>query len=196
MKRLFLIFGLMWGAIYVANHLVLPRPVSVGGVQPHKPAEQVNASRQIDSWGPYLPNSTKVAVEGANENSVAGRSETETQQPSLTVPAANPTPRQAPFNVAERSPLDDPGLPLRKPLLRDIPVAQQVPAKRRLDVDAKRRSPIAADKRIALLERPFDEPSGAGKNRGGLQQPKNSPDLPVVRGRPNLGLFIFAPPGF
>ena len=196
MKRLFLIFGLMWGAIYIANHLVLPRPVSVGGVQPHKPAEQVNASRQIDSWGPYLPNITKVAVEGSNENSVAGRSETETQQPSLTVPAANPTPRQAPLNVAKRSPLDNPGLPLRKRLLRDITVAQQVPAKRRLDVDAKRRSPIAADKRIALLERPFDEPSGAGKNRGGLQQPKNSPDIPVVRGRPNLGLFIFAPPGF
>jgi hypothetical protein len=195
MKRLFLIFGLMWGAIYIANHLVLPRPVSDGGVQPHKPAEQVNASRQIDSWGPYLPNSSKVAVEGSDENSVAGRPEKETQQPSLTVPAANPTPRQAQLNDAERSPLDNPGLPLRKPLLRDMTVAEQAPAKRRLDVDAKRRSPIAADKRVAHLERPFDEPSGAGKNRGGLQQPKNSPD-PVVRGRPNLGLFIFAPPGF
>ena len=129
------------------------------------------------------------------KNPVAGRPEKETQQPSLTVPAANPTPRQAQLNEVERSPLDNPGLPLRKPLLRDMPVAQQAPAKRRLDVDAKRRSPIAADKRVTLLERPFDEPSGAGKNRGGLQQPKNSPD-PVVRGRPNLGLFIFAPPGF
>ena len=196
MKRLFLIFGLMWGAIYIANHLVLPRPVPDGAVQAHKPAEQVSASRQIDSWGPYLPNSSKVAVGGSNENSLAGRSETETQQPSLTVPAANPTPRKAPLDDAERSPLDNPNLPLRKPLLRDMTVAEQTPAKRRLDVDAKRRSPIAADKRIALLERSFDEPSGAGKNRGGLQQPKNSPDLPVVRGRPNLGLFIFAPPGF
>ena len=54
MKRLFLIFGLMWGVIYIANHLVLPRPVSDGGVQPHKPAEQVTASRQINSWGPYF----------------------------------------------------------------------------------------------------------------------------------------------
>ena len=185
----------MWGAIYIANHLVLPRPVSVGGVQPHKPAEQVSANRQIDSWGPYLPNSSKVAVEDSNENSLAGRSETETQQPSLTVPAANPTPRQAPLDDAQRSPLDNPDLPLRKPLLRDMTVAEQTPAKRRLDVDAKRRSPIAADKRVAHLERPFDEPSGAGKNRGSLQQPKNSPDS-VVRGRPNLGLFIFAPPGF
>ena len=124
MKRLFLILGLMWGAIYIANHLVLPRPVSDGGVQPHKPAERVNASRQIDSWGPYLPNSSKVAVEGTDETSVAGRPEKETQQPSLTVPAANPTPRQAPLNDAERSPLDDPGLPLRKPLLRDVTVAE------------------------------------------------------------------------
>ena len=195
MKRLFLILGLMWGAIYIANHLVLPRPVSDGGVQPHKPAERVNASRQIDSWGPYLPNSSKVAVEGSDENSVAGRPEKEPQQPSLTVPAANPTPRQAQLNDAERSPLDNPGLPLRKPLLRDMTVAEQAPAKRRLDVNPKRRSPIAADERVAHLERPFDEPSGAGKNRGGLQQPKNSPD-PVVKGRPNLGLFIFAPPGF
>ena len=113
MKRLFLIFGLMWGAIYIANHLVLPRPVSDGAVHSHKPAEQVNASQQIDSWGPYLPNSSKVAVEGTDETSVAGRPEKETQQPSLTVPAANPTPRQAPLNDAERSPLDDPGLPLR-----------------------------------------------------------------------------------
>ena len=195
MKRMFLIFALMWGAIYIANHLVLPRPVSVGGVQPHKPAEHVNANRQIDSWGPYLPNSSKVAVEGTDENSVAGRPEKEPQQASLTLPAANPTPRQAQLNDAERLPLDNPGLPLRKPLLRDMTVAEQAPAKRRLDVDAKRRSPIAADKRVAHLERPLDEPSGAGKSRGRLQQPNNSPD-PVVRGRPNLGLFIFAPPGF
>ena len=175
MKRLFLILGLMWGAIYIANHLVLPRPVSDGGVQSHKPAERVNASGKIHfSWGPYLPNSSKVAVEGSDENSVAGRPEKETQQPSLTVPAANPTPRQAQLNDAERSPLDNPGLPLRKPLLRDMTVAEQAPAKRRLDVDAKRRSPIAADERVAHLERPFDEPSGAGKNRGGLQQPKKT----------------------
>ena len=51
MRRLFLIIGLMWGAIFIANHLVLPGHVSNGAVEPHKPLEQVTVSRQIDSWG-------------------------------------------------------------------------------------------------------------------------------------------------
>lgn len=194
MKRLFLIFGLMWGVIYIANHLVLPRPVSDGAVQPHKPAEQVNARRQIDSWGPYLPNSSKVTVEGFDENSAARRPAKETQEPSLRVPAANPTPLQAQLNDAERLSLANPGRPLRKPLLR-VTGAEQADAKSRLDVDAKKKSPVAIDKRVAQLERPFDEPRRVGKNRGGLQQPKHPPD-PTVQGRPNLGLFVFAPPGF
>ena len=70
----------------------------------------------------------------------------------------------------------------------------QADAKRRLDVDTKK-SPVATDKRVAQLERPIDEPRREGKNHGGLQQRKHPAD-PMVTGRPNLGLFVFAPPDF
>ena len=51
---------------------------------------------------------------------------------SVVDPAARPANQHASSNEAQRSPLDNPDLPLRKPSSRDVSVAEQPPANRQV----------------------------------------------------------------
>jgi hypothetical protein len=196
MKRLFLIVSLTWCAIYAANHLLLPRLVSDGAVQTAQQAGQTTTGQattgqattgQIDSWGPYLPNSSRAGFDSSDEISIEEAREGETKKAPVVDPAAKLANQHASLNEAERSPLDNPGLPLRKPSSRDVSVAEQQPANR---------PPVAEDGRVAQLERSVDVPHSRAKTPSlGLQEgewPRRRTEGP----RPGLGLFIFAPPGF
>jgi hypothetical protein len=205
MKRLFLIVSLTWCAIYAANHLLLPRLVSDGAVQTAQQAGQTTTeqattgqatNRQIDSWGPFLPNSSRAGFDSSDEISIEEAREGETKKAPVVDPAAKLANQHASLNEAERSPLDNPGLPLRKPSSRDVSVAEQQPANRHVRPDPRRRAPVAEDGRVAQLERSVDVPHSRAKTPSlGLQEgewPRRRTEGP----RPGLGLFIFAPPGF
>ena len=166
MKRLVLIVVLMWCTIYAANHLLLPRLVSDGAVQTEQQVGQAT-NRQIDSWGPYLPNSSRAGFDSSDEISIEEAREGETKKAPVVDPAAKLANQYASLNEAERSPLDNPGLPLRKPSSRDVSVAEQQPANRHV----RRRAPVAEDGRVAQLERSVDVPHSRVKTPSlGLQE--------------------------
>jgi hypothetical protein len=96
----------------------------------------------------------------------------------------------------ERSPLDYPGLPLRKPSSRDVSVAEQPPANRHVRADPRRRAPVAEDSQVAQLERSVNMSRSTTRTQSVDQRERKWPRRKTEGPRPGLGLFIFAPPGF
>ena len=122
--------------------------------------------------------------------------EGETKTAPVVDPAARLANQHASSNEAERSPLDNPDLPLRKPSSRDVSVAEQPPANRHVRTGPRRRAPIAEDSRVTQLERPVDVPRSTARTQNVSPQERNWPRRRREGPRPGLGLFIFAPPGF
>jgi hypothetical protein len=195
MKRVVFIVVLIWCTIYAANHLLLPRLVSDGAVQTVQQVGQAT-NRQIDSWGPYLPNSRRAVLESSDEISIEEAREGETKKAPVADPVAKLPNQHASLNEAEHSPFDNPGLPLRKPSSRDLSLVEQQPANRHLPPYPRRRAPVAEDGRVAQLERSVDVQRSTAKTLSVGRQEGEWPRRREEGPRSGLGLFIFAPPGF
>ena len=136
------------------------------------------------------------AVPPPDEISIEEAQEGKTKKAPVVDPAARLANQHASSNEAERSPLDNPGLPLRKPSSRDVSVAEQPPANRHVRADPRRRAPIAEDSRVTQLERSVDVPRSTARTQSVSPQERKWPRRRTEGPRPGLGLFIFAPPGF
>jgi hypothetical protein len=135
-----------------------------------------------------VPPPDEISIEEAREG--------ETKKAPVVDPAARLANQHASLNEAERSLLDNPGLPLRKPSSRDVSVAEQPPANRHVRADPRRRAPVAEDSRVAQLERSVDVPRSTARTQSVGPQEREWPRRRTEGPRPGLGLFIFAPPGF
>ena len=135
-----------------------------------------------------VPPPDEISIEEAREG--------ETKKAPVVDPAARLANQHASLNEAERSPLDNPGLPLRKPSSRDVSVAEQPPVNRHVRADPRRRAPVAEDSRVAQLERSVDVPRSTARRQSVGPQERERPRRRTEGPRPGLGLFIFAPPGF
>ena len=79
------------------------------------------------------------AVPPPDEISIEEAQEGETKKAPVVDPAARLANQHASSDEAERSPLDNPGLPLRKPSARDVSVAEQPPANRPVRADLEKK---------------------------------------------------------
>jgi hypothetical protein len=187
-------------------------PSSVHGTTPDlsreaaRPFSRLPSVAEVPPEAPVLTSEPPVsslsddAAPPPDEISIEEAREGKTKKAPVVDPAAR-LDQHPSSNEAERSPLDNPDLPLRKPSSRDVSVAEQPPANRHVRADSRRRAPIAEDSRVTQLERSAEVPRSTARTESGRTQsvrpqerkwPRRSTEGP----RPGLGLFIFAPPGF
>ena len=171
------------------------------------PFSQLPSVAEVPPEAPVLTSEPPVsslsddAVPPPDEISIEEAREGKTKKAPVVDPAARLANQHASSNEAERSPLDNPDLPLRKPSSRDVSVAEQPPANRHVRADSRRRAPIAEDSRVTQLERSVEVPRSTARTQSGRTQSVSPQERKWPRRRtegprPGLGLFIFAPPGF
>jgi len=171
------------------------------------PLSQLPSVAEVPPAAPVLTSEPPVsslsddAVPPPNEIWIEEAREGKTKKAPVVEPAARLPNQHASSNEAERSPLDNPDLPLRKPSSRNVSVAEQPPANRHVRADSRRRAPLAEDSRVTQLERSVEVPRSTARTQSGITQslsPQegNWPRRRAEGPRPGLGLFIFAPPGF
>ena len=180
-------------------------PSSQHGTTPDLSTEPPIPSSQLPSVAEAPPELTSEppasslsddAVPPPDEISIEEAREGETKTAPVVDSAARPANQHASSNEAKRSPLDSPGLPLRKPSSRDVSVAEQPPANRHVRAYPRRRAPIAEDSRVTQLERSVDVPGSTARTQNVRPQEREWARRRTEGPRPGLGLFIFAPPGF
>ena len=180
MKRLIIFLGLAWALIYVANHTVFVRATSETEVKATTSAAQTSTDRQIDSWGPYLPN----------------------VRPPLPdeQPAGSPSHPRQPREVAARQIEADPAFtsdtsPAPKKKTSDVgPSARGENASTEESIVKKS---TAASPKAKTAASPKPKKSHRPEtSEQVLSQVSVSQRSEPSRHRRGVGLFMFAPPGF
>lgn len=178
MKRLIIFLGLAWALICVANHTVFVRVTSETEVKATTSAAQTSTDRQIDSWGPYLPN----------------------VRPPLpdVQPAGSPSHPRQPREVAARQIEADPAstsgtshAPKRK--TSDVGSGARGENASTEESLAKKSTAASPKAKMAASPKPSHRPATSGQVLSQVSVSKRS-ELP--RHRRGVGLFMFAPPGF
>ena len=179
MKRLIISLGLAWALIYTANHTVFVRTASDTEAKLATSTKQVSTNRQIDSWGPYLPN---VRPPLPDENPTVSPSQTrqprqvaarqiETDSPSTA--DTSPAPKKESSDVGAKAPGE-----LSKKASTDGMESRSM----------LKKSAVASPK-----AKKSHRPETAGPMLAQALGPQRRDGAPQRRG---VGLFMFAPPGF
>ena len=177
MKRLIIFLGLAWALIYLANHTVFVRATSETEV---KATTAQTTDRQVDSWGPYLPN----------------------VRPPLPdeQPAGSPSHPRQPREFAARQIEADPAFTSRTSHGRERKTSDVGPSARGENASTEesivKKSKAASPKaKTAASTKPkkSHRPATSGQV---LSQVSASQRSEPPRHRRGVGLFMFAPPGF